>query len=529
MRRAPISSTLMRFGSSIIDRRVLSIFVRRVACFCAVALSLAAADPVETVRSYRQSREAQLISSFVDLLSLENTTGDLPNLRRNAKYLVEQFSARGIRTRLLEQTDAAPVVYGEILTPGATRSIGVYVHYDAQPTDPTRWVTEGPWKPALYDARHDDGGRQIPFPDVGDAVNPEWRLYGRASGDDKAPLLAWLTAIDALRDAEIAITSNFKFLFDGEEERGSPNLHRYLDRDRALFEDIDLWLFCDGPVHASRQPQLVFGVRGIASMEITVYGANRPLHSGHYGNWAPVPGTHLARLLSSMKDDTGRVLVEGFYGSVEPIGGAELEALAALPVVDNELRRELGLAGTEANNALLAERLTLPSLTIRGLSSGDTGAKARNIIPPTATANLGIRLVKGNDPAQMLGLIEQHIRKMGFHIVSEDPDDATRLRYPKIAKVVRGRGTPAARTAMNLPIAGEIVAAVERSIDGPLLKVPTMGGTLPVYLFTEGLGQPVLILPIANHDNNQHAANENLRLANLWYGIDVFASILTMP
>jgi acetylornithine deacetylase/succinyl-diaminopimelate desuccinylase-like protein len=232
--------------------------------------------------------------------------------------------------------------------------------------------------------------------------------------------------------------------------------------------------------------------------------------------------------VASMKDEDGRVLVEEFYSTVEPIGDEERAALAKIPNVDDALRAELGLSSTEGSGALLAERLLLPSLTVRGLSSGNTGALSRNIIPPTATVTLGIRLVKGNDPAAMVDLVERHIRQRGFHVVRADPDAETRAQYPKIAKVTRKSGYPAARTSMSLPLAKQVAAAVSEAAGQEVLQVPTMGGSLPIYLFTEQLEQPVIILPLANHDNNQHAANENLRLGNLWSGIDAFAAVLTL-
>ncbi len=214
----------------------------------------------------------------------------------------------------------------------------------------------------------------------------------------------------------------------------------------AAFADVDVWLFCDGPVHQSRRAQLVFGVRGVTGLEVTVYGATRSLHSGHYGNWAPVPGFLLADLLTSMKDESGRVLIDGFYDTVAPIGPLEREALANLPSYDDVLRQELGLAHTEGDGAALAERLLLPALTVKGLSSGNVGARARNIIPASATAALGIRLVKGNDPQAMLDLVEAHIRKQGFHIIRDEPNHATRLKYPKLARVRRGGGYPTTST-----------------------------------------------------------------------------------
>jgi acetylornithine deacetylase/succinyl-diaminopimelate desuccinylase-like protein len=483
--------------------------------------------PVEAIREYRTANAARILEQFAELLAIPNVASDASGIRRNADYLVEQFRARGVAMKLLTLPGAPPIVFGEMASPGARRTLGVYVHYDGEPTDPADWVTAGPWKPELYSARHDEGGQAIPFPKPGARVDPEWRIYGRSAGDDKAPLVALLTVLDVFRQEQIEPGWNLKFFFDGEEESGSPHLAEYLRTYREDVDDIDLWLFCDGPVHQSRRPQVLFGVRGIAGLEVTLYGANRPLHSGHYGNWAPVPGVRLAHLLASMKDDSGRVLIDGFYDTVAPLGEEEQAALRKLPSYDQELRRQLGLAATEMGNASLSERILLPALTIRGISSGNTGESTRNIIPSTATAALGIRLVAGNAPEHMMGLVEEHIRRQGFHIVREDPDTDTRLTYPKIAKVVRDEGYPAARTPMNSPLAREVIAAVNRVLDEPALEVPALGGTLPLYLFTDVLQKPVLILPIANHDNNQHAENENLRLANLWYGIDVFASVLS--
>jgi acetylornithine deacetylase/succinyl-diaminopimelate desuccinylase-like protein len=289
-----------------------------------------------------------------------------------------------------------------------------------------------------------------------------------------------------------------------------------------------LWLFCDGPVHQSRQPQIVFGVRGVTGMEVTVYGANRPLHSGHYGNWSPVPGQMLANLLATMKSIDGEVLIDGFYDTVAPLTDAERAALDELPLVDEPLKDELALARTEGSERL-EERLLLPSLTIRGLASGNVGDKARNIIPSTATAALGVRLVKGNDPAHMLDLVEQHIRGQGVHIVRTTPSDSLLRAHPMVAKVTRGAGYPASRASMDQPLAGQVIAAAERASGQDVLRVPTLGGTLPVFLFEQVLGTPAIIVPIANHDNNQHAPDENIRLANLWYGVDLYAALLTMP
>ena len=366
-------------------------------------------------------------------------------------------------------------------------------------------------------------------------VNPEWRIYARSAGDDKAPIAAILAVLAAFRDGDITPTSNLVFMFDGEEEAGSRNLRTYMEMGAETFDPIDIWLFFDGPAHASGRPQIMFGVRGSVGMEVTVYGATRNLHSGHYGNWAPDTGNILARLLASMKDDEGNVLIDGWYDTVDPIGPEEREALEAMPEWDGQLKRELGMVRSEGEPASLPERLLMPALNVRGLTSGNTGSLARNVIPNTAVASLGIRLVKGTTSDYLRERIVDHIAAQGFHIVSEDPDLATRLRYDRIAKVTGGRGgSPAARTSMANPFAGSVVDAVTRAADGAfgdgaLIVAPGMGGTLPLYLFTDVAAKPAVVVPVANHDNNQHAPDENLRIANLWYAIDLYAALMTMP
>jgi acetylornithine deacetylase/succinyl-diaminopimelate desuccinylase-like protein len=282
-------------------------------------------------------------------------------------------------------------------------------------------------------------------------------------------------------------------------------------------------------VHQSGRPQLFFGVRGYAGLEITVYGAERYLHSGHYGNFAPNPALELARLLASMKDADGRVTIAGFYDSAAPLGAAERRALAAVPPFEDELRRDLGLAASEGGDARYGERMALPSLNVRGFVSGSVGETARNVIPPEATASLDLRLVKGDDPEAMLELVAAHVRRQGWHVVSEPPDHATRLAHPRIARLVRQPHYRAVRTAIDLPIVAPVAAAAEAAAGEPVVLTPTLGGSLPLYLFEDRSGLPLIGVPIVNHDNNQHAPNENLRLGNLWYGIDLLAALLTMP
>ena len=477
-------------------------------------------------RDHISQHQDKILADFRTLLSMPNVAYDLPNIQKNAEYIATQLEQRGVQTQLLRMIGTPPIVYGYLPVEGAKQTLALYVHYDGQPVDKSRWVHD-PWEPTLYDQSMEQGGQPMDWPGDWSRVSEEARIYARSAGDDKAPIIAILTALDAIKANKLAITSNLVFFFEGQEEAGSVQLRKYLEDNRQLIDQIDLWMFCDGPVHQSRRPQLVFGVRGVTGLEVTVYGPNRPLHSGHYGNWAPVPGQQLASLIGSMKDEDGNVIIEGFYDDVAPLSSNELEALANVPAIDAQLKQELGLADTEGSESLY-ERLLYPSLTLKGFSTGNVGALARNVIPSDATAALGIRLVKGCDPEKMLDLVETHIRNQGFHIVREDPDQETRMKYPKIAKVTRGSGYPASRTSMENPIAQQIIRRTRDVAGEDLILLPTLGGSLPLYLFTDVLNKPAIIVPVANHDNNQHAENENIRLANLWYAIELMGALMTM-
>ena len=290
-------------------------------------------------------------------------------------------------------------------------------------------------------------------------------------------------------------------------------------------------MLVDGPVFQNGSPSLKFGGRGVTSLELTVYGPSRPLHSGHYGNFAPVPGQLLSELLASMKDKEGNVVIDGFYDSVEPVSAFEAEQVRRIPAIDSLVKDDLGIAWTEGNGQSLFRRLMLPSLTVQGLSSGNVGKLARNVIPSTATANLGLRLVKGNDPERMLDLVEAHIRRQGWHIVREDPDHAMRMKYPRIVKVSRDQhGFPAAKVSMDHPDILPVIEAVRSFTGEKLVLLPSEGGSNNIFsvVFDE-LGKPGISVNMVNHDNNQHAEDENVRIGNLWYGVELMSVLFTMP
>jgi acetylornithine deacetylase/succinyl-diaminopimelate desuccinylase-like protein len=498
--------------------------IKMAALVAALAVTLGA-QPARVGREWREGHEREILREFADLLALPNLARDTENIRRNASAIAAVLEKRGVKTRLLETADAPPVVYGELLTPGATRTVVFYAHYDGQPLDPKEWASP-PWQPVFRDRPVEKDGRVVQLPATG-KVDPEWRLYARSASDDKAPIIAIAAALDALKASRVTLRQNVKFVFEGEEEGGSPHLAEILEKNRELLRS-DVWLICDGPVHQSRRQQIVFGARGIVTVELTLYGPNRELHSGHYGNWAPNPAMMLARLLASMRDDDGRVTVAGFYDGISPLSETEKRAIASAPDVDGDLMRELALGRTEGAGKKLVELINLPSLNVRGMSSSRTGAGASNVIPSTATATIDIRLVKGITPEMAADRLLAHIRGQGYHVVSNEPDAATRMAHTKVAKVVVERsGYNASRTSMDLPIS-QLVLRTADAARGPVVRLPTMGGSVPLYMIEEILKVPTISTPIANHDNNQHSFNENIRIQNLWDGIELMAALLAM-
>jgi acetylornithine deacetylase/succinyl-diaminopimelate desuccinylase-like protein len=480
---------------------------------------------VQKVRAYRQANEVPILKELVDLVAIPNLAGDAVRIRENAAAIAAMLERRGVATRLLEVDGAPPAVYGELRAAGAARTVVFYAHYDGQPVEPARW-TGDPWRPVLRDGRLEDGAREVPSASWKAPLGPEWRLYGRSASDDKAPIVGLMAALDALRAAGAAPSVNLKFLFEGEEEAGSPHMEALLAAHAALLK-ADAWLLCDGPVHQTRRMQLYFGARGITDVEVTLYGPVRPLHSGHYGNWAPNPAAALAHLLAGLRDQGGRVLIPGFYDDVRPVTDAERRALAEVPPVDEDLKREFGLGATEGEGSPVAERILLPALNVRGLASGTVGAGAANAIPAEATASIDFRLVPDQTPAMVRERFESHLRSLGFAVIRETPDAATRRAHPQLVKLAWGPGYPAARTALDLPVSRAVARAVEEAAGGPVIRMPTLGGSVPMRLFQDKAGSPIIGLPIVNHDNNQHAANENLRLQNLWDGIEVYAMVMS--
>ncbi|GAB2569652.1 M20/M25/M40 family metallo-hydrolase [Spirosoma areae] len=470
------------------------------------------------------------MDEYRQFLAIPNVSSDSANIRKNAAFIQQMMQQRGIPATLLEgpSPGTGPAVFGEVRTPGATKTVIFYAHYDGQPVNPKQWA-EGlqPFTPVFITAPVEQGGQVVTTYKPGDSIDPNWRLTGRGSSDDKAGVMTILNAYDALIKSKIAPTVNLKFFFEGEEEVGSTHLGEIFTKYRDKLAG-DLWIIADGPRHVSGKRIVQFGVRGDVNMHLTVYGPKRPLHSGNYGNWAPNPALRLVKLLASMKDDNDQVVIKGFYDDVVPLTASEKQALAKMPNMEAALKQELGIAQPDGNGLPFAELLMRPTLNINGIQSANVGPLAGNVIPTKAEAVLDLRLVRGNDVARQTGRVRAHIQAQGYHIMDHEPTDAERQQYPKLIKITSGIGYNAQRTPMDLPIAQGVIAAVQSTSPDPIVLSPSSGGSLPLYLFERVLKTNVVSVPVVNYDNNQHAENENVKVQYLWEGIEIMAAIMCL-
>ena len=486
---------------------------------------------IDRIASFCKANEREILKEYFDFLSLPNFALNKEDINKNALFIQQMLSKRGVKSQLLDsKTEGTPAaVYGEVIVPNAKQTIVFYAHYDGQPVNPEKWHPAiKPFLPVFLSKPIDKGGEIIPFPAVGSPINPEWRISGRSSSDDKAGVMAIIHAYDAIVKSGLQPSCSIKFFFEGEEEIGSVHLGEILDKHKDLLSS-DVWIIADGPVHQSGLPLIDFGVRGDVNMDITVFGPKRPLHSGHYGNWAPNPAHTLVRLLATMKDDEGRVLIKDYYKDAIAFTDSEKLAFSKVPSIDKQMQQELGIAQPEKVGTSLFDSYQYPSLNINGIRSADVGEKASNVIPTEAAVTLDLRQVLGTDYLRQIQRVKDHVVAQGFYVIDRNPTDEERAKYSKIAKVTADRGGyNAQRTPMDLPIAKQIIAAVQGATKEKVLTFPTAGGSLPLFLFEKHLNAKVVNLCIANHDNNQHSENENTRIHNIWESIKQLSAIMMM-
>ena len=470
---------------------------------------------------------------FIELLSIENVADQPQDLQRNAQFLEGALVKRGFTVRKLDNAAGRPVVYAELGKPRRdAATILFYIHFDGQPVLPETWSQPDPFEPVIKER---DAAGQWRVVDekrlAAEPLDPELRIYARSASDDKAPIMMLLTALDMLRAEKGRTAVNVKLLLDPEEEAGSPHLGDVVRSNPELFA-ADAMLVLDGPVHSSGKPTVVFGNRGITQTTLTVFGPRAGLHSGHYGNYTPNPAQRLAELLATMKDDDGRVTIAGYYDGVS-LTDADRASLASAPDDEPALLKRLGVARAERVGGNYQESLQYPSLNVRGMASAGVGAKAANIVPPEAVAELDLRTTPETDGRRLADLIRRHIEAQGYRLVDKAPTDEERVQYDKLASFSVGSVQAAQRTPLDAAVGRWAVKALRAPTaphpDMDPVRIRMMGGTLPTDVLVDALRLPFVIVPTVNPDNNQHASDENLRIGNFVTGVETVYSLLTTP
>jgi len=498
-------------------------------CLVLAGLALSAAAAANDgglyrdVEDYRLRHESQIVAELAALASVRSVASDRAGLAAAADLLVTRLRERGFEATQWSVPGAAPLVFGTLNGSEAKRTVVFYAHYDGQPVTPSQWSSD-PFVPNLHSALPATPANQVNWKSAQPVLDREWRLFGRAVADDKASIVAFLAAFDALKAAGRKPSVNVKVVWEGEEEAGSAHLAQFL-RDHQAQLASDLWLIGDGPVHQSGRAMLYFGARGVLGLRLTVYGPIKALHDGHYGNWVPNPAALAAQLIAQMRASDGTILIPGVSEGVRALTPEERSAIAQLPSVDDSLKREFGIGAAEGHEGL-ALSLMRPALNVRGLRSGQVGDASANAIPTDAEISIDFRLVPDQTPQRVRTAVERFLSSAGWTLVADAPDEAARLAHPRLLRVEWESGYPALRSSMSSGAARAVISSETRAARGPVALVPMIGASVPLYLFAEIFHQPVIGLPIVNYDDNQHAANENLRLGNLWDGIQTYAFML---
>jgi acetylornithine deacetylase/succinyl-diaminopimelate desuccinylase-like protein len=466
------------------------------------------------------ARRRAIVEGFLPFLRLNSVSQAPAKVRVTGEWLAAAMRARGLEGRVLE-TGGNPAVFGERRVPGATRTVLIYSHYDTKPIPLAGWLQPDPLEPVFRAGLAEDGSPAVDLAGVADDALPGLRVYARGASDDKGPIWCHLQALDLMDAAGLAPSVDVKFIFDGEEEIGSPFFGPFTEAHRELLA-ADLVLVTDGPKHESGRPTVTGGARGVMKIELQIEAARRDVHSGNSA--VPNPAWKLSGLLASMATPDGQPLIEGFEEDVVGPTAEERRLMAALPLDVPALEKELGVR--LAPDYL--ERLMFhPTLTIRGLQSGFVGAEANTIIPHRATVAIDIRMVKNQRWEKVYRRLLDHIRAQGFTVLeSADAPLPDELRG-RVVRVVDKGGYDPAKTPLDLPICREVIAAVERAHGGePAVLVPTAGGSVPIWAFTDILRVPTLLVPYANAGNRQHSPNEHLRLDHLFQGVRTTAQLL---
>ena len=436
----------------------------------------------EAARQYLDEHEDDHLEDLFSLLSQPSISATGEGVEECVDLVQALCTEYGFDDTFRVETPGQPSVIAraESGQEGAP-TIFVYGHYDVQPADPENW-TSPPFEPTI---REGPDGRE--------------RIYARGAGDNKGQWFSHLRAVNALRETT-GLPANVTLLLEGEEESGSPNLDSVVRDHADVLGDAELAFVADGPIDPSGRPHVLMGARGMQYVQVDVQGPNRDLHSGNYGGPVPNPAWELVRIVASLKDESGRVTVDGFYDDVRPIGEQDREALDAMPFDAEAVKADLDISAFAEGpgDSYLEKLLYYPTCNICGFSSGYGGEGSKTVLPATATLKMDMRLVADQDPEAIYDAFEAHVH-----------EHATGVCDVEVTKM--GQMHPQ-RTPLDHPVREPVMEAVAAAWPSePILK-PTLGGSLPTAVFERELGLPCVTVPYANEDENNHSPDENMAL-----------------
>ena len=465
----------------------------------------------------------EVISSHRTFVSIPNVPTDIQKMYKNVAWVKEQYKKVDFQLKTLESS-TLPVLLAERVVNPSFKTILFYFHLDGQDVNPTTWNQKDPFIPVLKEQSNTGQWNEIEWSSIDEQIDDEWRIFARAAADDKAPIVMFLSALELLQSANQNPKFNIKIIFDLEEEYGSNGFLSTLQKYKKEYE-ADYMIIMDGPAHNSNQPTLTFGCRGVASCSITTYGSKLPQHSGHYGNYVANPVFRLSRLLTSMKSENGKVLIDEYYKGIS-ISEEVSDILKSVPDNKEEINNALMIFKEENVGKNYQESLQYPTLNVRQIETSWKGKALKTIIPEYATAHLDVRLVEETDGRKQLDKIKNHIKNQGYLVLDRSPSDKERLTYDKIATFKGNSGVNAFRTALNDPFGEKLRRSLTNTFGKEPVSIRTMGGTVPIIPAINELDIPAIIVPMVNMDNNQHNPNENIRIGNIRQGIKICLSIL---
>lgn len=442
---------------------------------------------LDQVFAHIDANKDSFLTRLMDYVRNPSISAHNIGIREVAAILVEHLTALGMQAEAVP-TSGHPMVLARRMDAPDRPTVLLYGHYDVQPPEPLDKWDSSPFEPTIRDGR----------------------IYARGIGDNKGQHFAQLLAIESFLAVAGDLPCNVVVLLEGEEEIGSPRIAEFV-RDNADRLKADLVVTADGPLHPSGRPIVTFGVRGVVNFDLVAKTGRTDAHSGNHGGTMPNAVWTLVHLLASMKDSDGRITIDGLHDQIVPPGEAALAAAAALPVDVPTYLKEMGLSNLDApEDRAFHDRLMFhPTLTINGLQGGYGGPGSKTVLPCSAIAKCDIRLVEAMTPDQVLDCVRAHVAKHA-------PD----------VEVVQHGGMLPSITSMDNPFAEVVVDAVKtaRGVD-PFLY-PSIGGSLPDYVFTKTLGLPAFVTPYANADEANHAPNENLEIDLFFDGIRTGAALL---